>query len=108
LIKTILALDGHDVVTAANGLEAMQRLLEGAFDLLCTDLDMPGLNGVELTRAVRANEPGDVPILMVSGSGSPQDVRDAQEAGISAFLEKPFRVSDLRGRVRDLVGGPAD
>jgi two-component system chemotaxis sensor kinase CheA len=103
LIKTILAADGHDVVTAADGLEAWQRYLDDSFDLVCTDLEMPRLNGVELTRAVRAHPAGDVPILLVSGSGSLQDVRDAREAGISAFLEKPFSVSALRGQVRALV-----
>ena len=102
-IETILAEDGHDVVTAADGLEALQRFLDDSFDLVCTDFEMPRLNGVELTRAVRANRAG-VPILLASGSGSPQDVRDAQEAGISAFLEKPFTVSALRGHVRALVG----
>jgi two-component system chemotaxis sensor kinase CheA len=103
LIETILAADGHDVVTAADGLEAWQRYLDDSFDLVCTDLEMPRLNGVELTRAVRAHPAGDVPILLVSGSGSLQDVRDAREAGISAFLEKPFSVSALRGQVRALV-----
>jgi len=103
LIETILAGDGHDVVTAADGLEALQRYLDDSFDLVCTDLEMPRLNGVELTRAVRANRAGDVPILLVSGSGSPQDVRDAQEAGISAYLEKPFTVFALRGQVRALL-----
>ena len=63
LIETILAGDGHDVVTAADGLEALQRFLDDSFDLVCTDFEMPRLNGVELTRAVRANRAG-VPILM--------------------------------------------
>jgi CheY-like chemotaxis protein len=103
LIETILAGDGHDVVTAADGLEALQRYLDDSFDLVCTDLEMPRLNGVELTRAVRANRADDVPILLVSGSGSPRDVRDAQEAGISAYLEKPFTVSALRSQVRALL-----
>jgi CheY-like chemotaxis protein len=103
LIETVLARDGHDVVTAADGLEALQRYRDDAFDLVCTDLDMPGLNGVELTRALRADRAGEVPILLVSGSGSPRDVQDAREAGISAFLEKPFTISALRGHVRALV-----
>lgn len=103
LIEAILARDGHDVRTAADGIEALHRYRRESFDLICTDLDMPGLNGMELTRAVRSNPAGDVPILMVSGSGSPQDIREAHEAGISEFLEKPFTVSGLRGRVRALV-----
>ena len=105
LIETVLAGDGHDVVTAADGLEALHRYRAGSFDVICSDLDMPGLNGVELTRAVRADPADDVPILLVSGSGSPEDIRDAHEAGISAFLEKPFALSSLRSEVRALVSG---
>jgi CheY-like chemotaxis protein len=103
LIETVLAGDGHDVVTAADGLEALHRYRSESFDVICSDLDMPGLNGVELTRAVRADPADDVPILLVSGSGSPRDIRDAHEAGISAYLEKPFTLSSLRGQVRALL-----
>lgn len=104
LIETILARDGHDVVTAVDGLGALDRYLSESFEFICSDLDMPKLNGVQLARAVRANPADDIPILLVSGSGSPQDLREAYEAGITAFLEKPFTVSDLRGQVRALVG----
>jgi two-component system sensor histidine kinase and response regulator WspE len=103
LIEAILAGDGHDVVTAADGLEALHRYSTEPFDVICSDLDMPGLNGVELTRAVRAESADDVPILLVSGSGRSRDLREAYEAGISAFLEKPFTVSSLRGRVSALA-----
>ena len=103
LIETVLAGDGHDVVTAADGLEALHRYRNEAFDVICSDLDMPGLNGVELTRAVRADLADEVPILLVSGSGSPQDIRDAHEAGINAYLEKPFALSSLRSQVRALL-----
>lgn len=114
LIEAVLARDGHDVVTAADGLEALHRYRTEPFDVICSDLDMPGLNGVELTRAVRADAAGEVPILLVSGSGSSRDIREAHEAGISAFLEKPFTVSSLRDQVRahvetiPVTGCPSD
>ena len=108
LIETILATDGHDVVTAADGLEALQRYRAESFDVICSDLDMPGLTGVELTRAVRADTADDVPILLVSGSGSPRDIREAHEAGISAYLEKPFSVASLRGQVQALAARGGD
>ena len=100
LIEAVLARDGHEVVIAADGLEALHRYRAEPFDVICSDLDMPGLNGVELTRAIRAGAAGEVSILLVSGSGSPQDIREAHEAGISSFLEKPFTVSRLRDQVR--------
>lgn len=104
LLEHILMRDGHEVVTAADGLDALERYVQGSFDLICSDMDMPRLNGIELTRAVRADAADGVPILMVSGSVALQDVRMAREAGISAFQEKPFTASQLREQVRALVG----
>jgi CheY-like chemotaxis protein len=108
LIEAILIKDGHEVVTAADGLEALHRYRREPFDLICSDLDMPRLNGVEFTRAVRADSAAGVPILLVSGSGSPQDLREAYEAGITAFLEKPFTVSSVRSQVSALSSCGAD
>lgn len=103
LLKLILLEDGHDVAIAADGREALDRYARGSFDLICSDLDMPRLDGIELTRAVRADAADDVPILMVSGSATPDDLRAARAAGISAFLAKPFTVSELREQVHALV-----
>lgn len=104
LLEQIFAMDGHDVQTAADGLEALERYLHRSFDLICSDLDMPRLNGIDLTRAVRRNAVDRVPILMVSGRVTPEDLREARLAGVSAFLEKPFTPSQLREQVRALVG----
>ena len=102
LLEHIFLEDGHDVATAADGQEALERYAQGSFDLICSDLDMPRLDGIELTRAVRADADG-VPILMVSGSATPDDLREARAAGITAFLAKPFTLSELREHVRALV-----
>lgn len=104
LLEQIFLRDGHEVATAADGLEALERYAHGGFDLICSDLEMPGLDGIELTRAVRADAGDRVPILMVSGSATVDDLREARAAGISAFLAKPFTLSDLRQHVHALVG----
>ena len=106
LLEHIFLSDGHDVATAADGVEALERYAQGSFDLICSDLEMPRLDGIELTRAVRADTADDVPILMVSGSASADDLRDARAAGISDFLAKPFTLSDLREHVHALVPRP--
>jgi two-component system, chemotaxis family, chemotaxis protein CheY len=106
LLERIFALDGHDVITATDGFEALARYAQGSFDLICSDLDMPRLDGIELTRAVRADAADVVPILMVSGSASEDDIREAHAAGISAFLPKPFNPSRLREHVRELLVPP--
>jgi CheY-like chemotaxis protein len=103
LLEHIFLTDGHEVATAADGLEALELYAQGSFDLICSDLDMPRLDGIELTRAVRADAADGVPILMVSGSASPDDLREARAAGISAYLAKPFTLSEIREHVRALV-----
>ena len=65
LLERIFLEDGHDVVTVADGREALERYAQGSFDLICSDLEMPRLDGIELTRAVRADAADGVPILMV-------------------------------------------
>jgi two-component system, chemotaxis family, chemotaxis protein CheY len=104
LLEHIFVRDGHEVVTAADGVEALEHYAQGSFDLICSDLDMPRLNGIELTRAIRADAADDVPILMISGSVTPDDVRVARAAGISAFQGKPFTPPQLREHVQLLVG----
>lgn len=103
LVKTVLVNDGHAVVTAEDGREALDHYRPGDFDLLCIDLDMPRLNGVGLTRAVRSDHRDDIPILMLTGSATSADIEAAHEAGIDAMLRKPFRLEALREQVDVLL-----
>jgi DNA-binding response OmpR family regulator len=105
-IELILTADGYDVQTAAYGQEALDLYAPDRFDLLCLDLSMPLVDGIEVTQAVRSR-PDDVPILMITGSGSTRKLAAAREAGISDVLSKPFRTSELRARIRALLAGGA-
>lgn len=73
------------------------------FDLICLDLDMPRLSGIEVTRSVRAHAPDGVPILMITASATSSDVHEAHAAGITALLTKPFQTSQLRGVIARLL-----
>lgn len=103
LLELVLIREGHDVETATDGLDALERYIHGSFDLICVDLDMPRLSGIELTRAVRAHRPDDVPILMVTGSVTPQDIDRARMAGVSDVLGKPFTPSQVREQAHALL-----
>jgi CheY-like chemotaxis protein len=80
---------GYIVITAQNAAEALERLREQEYDLVVTDIKMPGMNGVELAERVRANQPW-TPVVIVTGYGSAVQEQRAMAAGVSAFVHKPL------------------
>ena len=89
LERNILEAAGYDVATAVDGAEAWRMLLQHSFDLVVADLDMPGMDGLELTRTVRANvQLAAVPVLIVTGRENPEDRKQAMQAGADAYLPK--------------------
>jgi DNA-binding response OmpR family regulator len=106
-IELILTADGHEVQTAAHGQAALNVYVPGLFDLLCLDLAMPLVDGIQVTQAVRSRADG-IPILMITGSGSVQNLTAAREAGVDELLSKPFRTSELLARVSALLSGTGE
>jgi CheY-like chemotaxis protein len=94
---------GHAVVVAGDGEEAVDLHHRQHFDLIVSDLAMPGADGIDLTRAVRADARPDVPILLVTASASPQDLAEAHRAGVTAHLPKPFKLTELRDQVAAML-----
>ncbi len=103
LLHYALDAAGHEVEMATDGLDALRRYRPGEFDLLCTDLDMPRMNGVGLTHAIRTDHGDDIPILMLTGSATTVDIEAAHAAGIDAILKKPFGLKALREKVDGLL-----
>ncbi len=91
---------------ATNGTDALRRLQSRSYDLMISDTDMPGMNGDELMRAVRADEKlKQLPvILMLAVGAGKQDVLDAVALGISGFIIKPFRPEQLRVQIKKVLG----
>jgi len=89
---------GCDVVTAASGREALDRLSEGEFDLIITDLRMPEMDGIQLTEAVRAlyTRPA---IVWMTAYGCADAVAAAQRLGVGRCLEKPLEIEQIRASV---------
>lgn len=96
---------GHAVVVAADGQEAADLHHRQHFDLIVSDLAMPGGDGIDLARAVRAHARPDIPILLVTASASPQKLADAYRAGVTAHLAKPFKMAELRNQVAAMLAG---
>ncbi len=96
-ITALVGTDGHQVITAYDGLTAVRRFREELPDLVLLDLAMPGPDGFSVTGQIRAL--GDAPILVVSGeSGEPAKVR-ALEIGADDYLVKPFGKQELLARI---------
>lgn len=82
---------GYDVALAANGAEALAELSRGPADLIISDLDMPIVNGFDLTRQVRASETlSNTPVIVITASDHADAVDEAFAAGATSFLAKPI------------------
>ncbi|WP_417450800.1 ATP-binding protein [Kordiimonas sp.] len=84
--------------TAGDGFEALERLRDGQYDLVLTDLRMPNMDGFALARAIRQGETGDVrlPIVAVSADAMEDAREESTRSGIDAFLTKPIKLNDIR------------
>jgi CheY-like chemotaxis protein len=94
VIVEVLEDAGHDVLGVATAEEGVNRLDDDAFDLVVSDLLLPGLSGLDLLGEVRRRRPG-VPVVFVTGAGMPID--GASEA--RGFVAKPFSHAELREAV---------
>lgn len=98
MLRTALQSAGYAVQTASNGLEGFQRFEEQSSDLVITDLAMPEMNGVELTRSLRGIS--KVPIIVLSVRDADAMKVSALDAGADDYLTKPFSMLELQARIR--------
>ncbi len=96
LYTHILRRGGYDTLYANNGVEALDVLEQEQVNLLISDLEMPEMDGLELAEQVRAHPKiKELPIIMVTGSGVPDDEAQAKALGINYFLHKPVGTREL-------------
>jgi len=102
IAQILRGIPGSEVVACDNPCQALKVFSAApeSFELLVTDFDMPGLDGIQLARHVRAGF-SRVQILLISGSEV--QATDALSAGVDAFLPKPFPVKELLAMVRGLI-----
>lgn len=102
-IGNLLA-DRYSVAYATDGEDGLQKAIDLVPDLIITDLMMPGMDGLELCRRVRANNVvNHIPIVIVTAKVSEQERIEGIEAGADAYLAKPFNVDELRSVVERLL-----
>ena len=102
LLQRFLTEQGFRVSTAENAATARAALADMAFDLLVLDVMMPGETGLQLTAALRA-EGQEVPILMLTARGAPDDRIAGLEQGVDDYLAKPFDPRELALRIRTIL-----
>jgi two-component system phosphate regulon response regulator OmpR len=102
LLQRFLTEQGFRVSTAENAATARAALADMAFDLLVLDVMMPGETGLQLTAALRA-EGQEVPILMLTANGAPDDRIAGLEQGVDDYLAKPFDPRELALRIRTIL-----
>lgn len=100
---------GHRVRSAASGEEGLALLREAVADLLISDVDMPGMSGFDLVRAIRSDAAlKETPVIMVTGSERPDAVEQAFAAGATSFLSKPVNWTLFNHSVRFVLKASSD
>jgi CheY-like chemotaxis protein len=99
-LKRGLEIDGHEVVTASDGDDGLDRLAEGggAFDLMLTDIRMPVMDGIALSLTAKRDYPA-LTILLMTGFADQRERARSLDAVVADVLTKPFSLSDLRRTV---------
>ena len=103
MLSLILKGEGYEVITAADGEGALAVLFDRRPDLVITDISMPCLNGIELTRSIRRKaETATLPILAITAFGE-TTMNAAIDAGASACARKPVQMSEFLPMIKNLI-----
>jgi CheY-like chemotaxis protein len=101
----VLSQKGYVVVTAQDGREALSKLQDGDYDVVFTDIRMPGMDGLELAEKVKARKAW-TPVVIVTGFGSQANEARAKAAGVTAFLHKPLTPEQIEESARLAMEAP--
>ena len=101
IVRNLLGELGYTQITEADDGETALPLLQSQdFDFLVTDWNMPGMSGIELLRAVRADAKlAKLPVLMVTAEASREQIVEAAQAGVSGYIIKPFTAATLAEKI---------
>ena len=105
IVEMYLGIEGYEVRTASNGEEGLREVDTQRPDLIILDIMMPGMDGLEACRRIRANPTtADIPVLMFSALSGDDDVERARLAGANHLITKPFNLVGLGSVVRSFFG----
>jgi two-component system, OmpR family, KDP operon response regulator KdpE len=98
VMRTALVAEGYEVVDARSGEDALELIRTQRYDLVLLDINLPGIDGVETCREIRATS--DVAVIMMTVRSSQRDKVEALDAGADDYVTKPFAISEMLARMR--------
>jgi DNA-binding response OmpR family regulator len=104
LLNLFLKAKGYEVVTAENGLDAMEKLGTESINLVVTDMNMPYMDGIELTKNLRNDENWkNIPIVMVTTEADEDERKKAMDAGVDDYLVKPANAEQITDSIKRIL-----
>jgi two-component system chemotaxis response regulator CheY len=104
LLNLFLKAKGYEVVTAENGLDAMEKLGTENINLVVTDMNMPYMDGIELTKNLRNDENWkNIPIVMVTTEADEDERKKAMDAGVDDYLVKPANAEQITDSIKRIL-----
>jgi len=107
LCMSLARVDGiapSSITEAIDGEDALNKVKNGSFDLVLTDIRMPNMDGLEFVRRVRSDLKFDVPIIIISTKGADEDISLGMSIGASGYLSKPISMVKLRELIFKFLG----
>ena len=104
LLNLFLKAKGYEVVTAENGLDAMEKLGTQNINLVVTDMNMPYMDGIELTRNLRSDDNWkNIPIVMVTTEADDDEKKKAMDAGVDDYIVKPANAEQITDSIKRIL-----
>lgn len=101
VLQRFLQLRGHSTLCARDGLQALEQLQNEKIDLVLLDIALPKLDGWGVLEAIRAQD--DLPVIMVTASGTTEDIVKGLKAGTDDYITKPFKLNELEARIEAVL-----
>jgi len=102
MVEIALENENYNIVSVANGKDALAYLDEKEPDIVILDIMLPDVNGLDILKAIKASK--DIPVVMLSAKDTPRETSKAKELGADDFIPKPFKDEELIGKIQELVG----
>ena len=102
LLQEIITSLGHSSITAADGIDALEKLEDGHFDIVITDISMPRMDGIELIKKI-ITDYNDVDVIVITAYEMTYKYTDIIALGVSDFISKPFNVNELEAKLNRVL-----
>ncbi len=104
MIQTLLENNCHEVITAKDGRDGLEKAKTETLDLIILDVLMPEINGIRVCRTLKFDyRYKDIPIIILSTKGNDEDLKAGKEAGANAYIVKPYNADNLLDTIDELL-----